>query len=420
MADRRCALAVLVALPLLWANVDLATRFTSGGESVELRRQAWRDALAVMRDFPLAGTGLNTYGTRHAASTTPPHTDLHFQEAHNDYLQLAAEGGLLLGIPALVAMRRVRPRRAAPAGRGPARSHALLDPLRRRDRTGRDRDPIRSRVQPADARQRRAVRRALRDRAPRARYLRWIPAARSRVPAEPDPRTIAAASSDSERQLATSARSGSQPPSARFAGWRLVPALSVALALALTEGAGLILLVPLLGTIGLVVGEGATSGMAAWTGRVFATVGLTPSLVSVLAVFLAVSLLYATLYRWHLLLTPALEQQFVLALKERLYRSDRLRAVVVPRSAPDDRHGARAAVGYGAGQRVRAPVADAGRGQCRRRDLHRCRGAALARAHAARVRRRRGHAAARTRAKPPVGRSERGASPRPTVACTRW
>jgi ATP-binding cassette, subfamily C, bacterial len=108
---------------------------------------------------------------------------------------------------------------------------------------------------------------------------------------------------------------------ARFAGRRLVPALAIALALALTEGAGLILLVPLLGTIGLVVGEGATRGIAAWTQRMFAYAGLTPSLVSVLAVFLVVSLLYATLYRWHLLLTPALEQQFVLALKERLYRA---------------------------------------------------------------------------------------------------
>ena len=35
--------------------------------------------------------------------------------------------------------------------------------------------------------------------------------------------------------------------------------------------------------------------------------------------FLAVSLVYATLYRWHLLLTPAVEQQFVVGLKERLY-----------------------------------------------------------------------------------------------------
>jgi O-antigen ligase len=97
------ALAVLVALPILWANVDLASRFTSGAESVELRRQAWHDALAIVRDFPVTGTGLNTYGTATLVYNTA-HTDLHFQEAHNDYLQLAAEGGLLIGIPALIAM----------------------------------------------------------------------------------------------------------------------------------------------------------------------------------------------------------------------------------------------------------------------------------------------------------------------------
>jgi O-antigen ligase len=97
------AILLLVALPFLWTDVDLAARFTSGGESVELRRRAWRDAAAVIRDFPLAGTGLNTYGTATLVYNTA-HTELHFQEAHNDYVQLAAEGGLLLGIPALVAI----------------------------------------------------------------------------------------------------------------------------------------------------------------------------------------------------------------------------------------------------------------------------------------------------------------------------
>src|SRR5262249_18896780 len=29
---------------------------------------------------------------------------LHFQEAHNDYLQIAAEGGLLVGLPALASL----------------------------------------------------------------------------------------------------------------------------------------------------------------------------------------------------------------------------------------------------------------------------------------------------------------------------
>jgi O-antigen ligase len=97
------ALLSLIVLPLLWVNVDLVSRFTSGGESVELRRQAWRDALEIVRDFPLTGTGLNTYGRATLVYDTAP-TDLHFQEAHNDYLQLAAEGGLLVGIPALVSI----------------------------------------------------------------------------------------------------------------------------------------------------------------------------------------------------------------------------------------------------------------------------------------------------------------------------
>jgi len=96
-------LLMLIAVPVLWANVDLTTRFTSGGESVDMRRQAWRDALTIVRDFPGTGTGLNTYGTATLVYNTA-HTDLHFQEAHNDYLQLAAEGGLLIGIPALVAI----------------------------------------------------------------------------------------------------------------------------------------------------------------------------------------------------------------------------------------------------------------------------------------------------------------------------
>ncbi len=97
------ALVVLVALPILWANVDLASRFTSGGESLELRRQAWHDASAIVRDFPLTGTGLDTYGTATLVYKTA-RTDLHFQEAHNDYLQLAAEGGLLIGLPVFAAI----------------------------------------------------------------------------------------------------------------------------------------------------------------------------------------------------------------------------------------------------------------------------------------------------------------------------
>jgi hypothetical protein len=92
----------LVATAFAWADIDVTRRFTSGSESVRMRREAWRDAAAIVRDFPLVGTGLNTYGTATLKYKTAQ-TDLHFQEAHNDYLQLAAEGGLLLGVPVLLA-----------------------------------------------------------------------------------------------------------------------------------------------------------------------------------------------------------------------------------------------------------------------------------------------------------------------------
>jgi len=93
----------LVAVAFAWADVDVARRFKAGDPSIELRRQAWHDAASIIRDFPLTGTGLNTYGTATLKYQTA-RTDLHFQEAHNDYLQIAAEGGLLLGVPALLAM----------------------------------------------------------------------------------------------------------------------------------------------------------------------------------------------------------------------------------------------------------------------------------------------------------------------------
>jgi ATP-binding cassette subfamily C protein len=79
--------------------------------------------------------------------------------------------------------------------------------------------------------------------------------------------------------------------------------------------------VPLLGSIGLVVSEGPTSGIASWTARALGAAGVPVTLPSILAVFLCVSFTYAALYRWHLLLAPTLEQRFVLGLRERLYRS---------------------------------------------------------------------------------------------------
>jgi O-antigen ligase len=98
---------LLVTAIAIWAGSDTGlTRFSSVSTEIGARLSAWGDALAIVKAFPIFGTGLNTYG---AASLLYQSTSLtsHYREAHNDYLQLAAEGGLLLGIPILLCLWRL-------------------------------------------------------------------------------------------------------------------------------------------------------------------------------------------------------------------------------------------------------------------------------------------------------------------------
>ena len=92
---------------MAWAGIDMiAGRLSSAMQDVSSpmgRLQAWSDTSRIIADFPLTGTGLNTYGTAMLQYQTGDRR-LQFQEAHNDYLQLMAEGGLLVAIPAAIAL----------------------------------------------------------------------------------------------------------------------------------------------------------------------------------------------------------------------------------------------------------------------------------------------------------------------------
>lgn len=94
------ATLIVVALVVNGVGLDtLIERFQAvGAHDLELREGAWRDAIATARRFPIAGTGLNTYGTAMLALQTYM-PDSHFAQAHSDYLQLWAEGGVLLIAP---------------------------------------------------------------------------------------------------------------------------------------------------------------------------------------------------------------------------------------------------------------------------------------------------------------------------------
>jgi O-antigen ligase len=112
-SKRRLAIAALSALAVLavtWVGLDaVAARFLAlPGSDLGGRVGIWRDTLTIVRDFPMTGIGLNAYGTAMLYYQTFG-LPAYFPWAHNDYLQLAAEGGFLVGIPiAIVSVLFVR------------------------------------------------------------------------------------------------------------------------------------------------------------------------------------------------------------------------------------------------------------------------------------------------------------------------
>ena len=100
-------LVLVVTLVSAWVGVETIAGSFASADWSELngRRGAWADAAGIFWKFPLTGTGLGTYGV---ATLFYQQHDLarHYADAHNDYMQLAAEGGLLLTARPFFASRR--------------------------------------------------------------------------------------------------------------------------------------------------------------------------------------------------------------------------------------------------------------------------------------------------------------------------
>ena len=103
---------------VLFVDVDgWATRFEQsfGSEPVVFSRLTiWRESLPMLRDFWLTGTGAGTYAE---AMTLYQQSRFwvgsmqrwaHFNNAHSHYVQVASEGGLLVGLPVAAGARADR------------------------------------------------------------------------------------------------------------------------------------------------------------------------------------------------------------------------------------------------------------------------------------------------------------------------
>jgi O-antigen ligase len=93
------AVAIAASLPV---SSQLLARFDNAKGDTGKRVQIWRETIPIVRDFPLTGVGLGAY---RMAMIVYQRSDraFFFNDAHDEYLQFAAEGGLLLGVPLALA-----------------------------------------------------------------------------------------------------------------------------------------------------------------------------------------------------------------------------------------------------------------------------------------------------------------------------
>jgi O-antigen ligase len=87
----------IAAVPLADLGADrLAGRYASSGEDFTVaggRLMVWKDTLRMIAAFPAAGCGFGAYTWVYPAFSSPD-VRLHYTHAHQDLLQLGAEGGL--------------------------------------------------------------------------------------------------------------------------------------------------------------------------------------------------------------------------------------------------------------------------------------------------------------------------------------
>lgn len=103
--------------------------------------------------------------------------------------------------------------------------------------------------------------------------------------------------------------------------WRVALSLALMLARSVTQGAQVLLLVPLMQLVGLDVQQGSVAWLADFASSVFAAVGVQPTLLTVLGAFVLLTSLLALVTRWQTVFNFRLGQDFAASLRRRLYRA---------------------------------------------------------------------------------------------------
>lgn len=102
---------------------------------------------------------------------------------------------------------------------------------------------------------------------------------------------------------------------------KVLLAITLMVLLSLTEAVGLVLLIPLLGLVGLDVGQGSLGQIGELVSAFFRLLGLEPTLVSVLLIYVLVVSFSAFLTRYQTLKTSQIQYEFAAHLRKRLYNA---------------------------------------------------------------------------------------------------
>jgi ATP-binding cassette subfamily C protein len=103
--------------------------------------------------------------------------------------------------------------------------------------------------------------------------------------------------------------------------WKVVLTLALMVCLGLAEGVSILMLVPLLQLVGLDVQHGALGRIAEFISSIFSIIGIRPTLIAVLCVYVFIVIIHSLLRRWETSVSLTLEYEFVVRLREKLYRA---------------------------------------------------------------------------------------------------
>ena len=106
---------------------------------------------------------------------------------------------------------------------------------------------------------------------------------------------------------------------ARTVSWRVAFAVTLIITVSLTEGIGLLLLLPLMQLVGLDLGQSSAGRLTQLANETLSTLGVNPTLAGVLGVYVLVTAVQALFARWQTVFNVRVVNDFVNQLRRQLY-----------------------------------------------------------------------------------------------------